>query len=360
MTTEHEVVVEVGGHEIAGWETYSIESDIHTPADGFTLALGEYVREASKLCAPDAPIQVYVDDTPVLNGRIDARTYQLGRDGAFLAISGRDKGGRLVDESSPLFTYAGMTLKGLTQKLVGDWFPEVVLRMPKDIDLSAIHAGRQSSKKVSPGESRWHVLEYFLQDEHLLAWSSATGRQFYVGQPNQVQPAAWSFFAAGDDSKRRDETNVLSVDLEESVAERYSRIVVSGTGKGNSSNYGAAVTQRRAIVQNGEGPDGTGKDFSARKTLFVADGDVRDLAGAKARAIREMLVRDATGKRLTITVPGHGQDGAIYAIETVASVEIEDIGLRKDYFVTGVRLTGGRGGQTTTLTMVPRGTVLSS
>ena len=90
-------------------------------------------------------------------------------------------------------------------------------------------------------------------------------------------------------------------------------------------------------------------------------------AAAQARADHEIALRESLAAQITATVRGHSQAfgatgaRANFAIDTLVRVVDEEIdapGNPRDWLITRVHFTGGRDGQTSTLTMVPRGTDL--
>jgi prophage tail gpP-like protein len=375
---EHVVSILVGRTLIENWTDYSIESSMLEPADGFNMSLGGGNRKIFETVAPDAPVQVLIDDTPILTGFIDDRKFSVDRQGTKLTINGRDKGGRLTDESAPLLSFNGLGIEDLARAVVGDWFPEVSLsnatnrrlvrgkgaRLAKVSKEPAIDKSKRAPKKVEPGETRWQVMAHFLEEADLLAWSSANGRQFIVGLPNYEQEPQFRFFLPKEGSDWAAEGNVESIEIDDSVGERYSMIVACGAGKGDTSNYSARVTKRRGEAKNNPNdPNGVGVDFTARKCLLVSDDDVRDEKLATTRALREMAERDSGGRRISVTVKGHAQsrDGktpALYCFDTVAVVEVEELGILIPTLITGVSFEHSRDGERATIEMVPKGTVL--
>lgn len=384
MTTtvdrDHNVAVRVGGRLIEKWSEYSIDVDMLTPADGFQLSLGRADREAFELAAPDAAVQVLVDDIPIVSGFVDDREWSDSRDGgATLSISGRDKAGRLADESMPLGTFEGVTLIELAGRAAGPWFSAIVL---SNADNRLLMRGRKASKaavrreplvdgtrkasrKVEPGESRWQVLAHWLEEAEYLAWSQADGDALVIGLPCYEQSPQFHFFVPGPGSSRSRLGNVKDCRIRHSVGERYSVITACGSGRADSTNYGPGVTKHRAVAKNNSATvDGTGRDFQHRKHLVISDSDIKSADRATVRARREMAERDATGHEVHVLVRGHAQlrDGrvpALFAPDCVARFEHEASGVKGDYLITAVTFTSDRqNGEQSRLRLVPSGTTL--
>jgi len=377
---QHNVAVRVGGELVERWEEYSIECDMLNPADGFRVTLGDWSKRVFDLVRPDAPVEILLDGTRVLSGFVDDREWVTSREGTMLSVTGRDRGGRLVDESAPLVTYAGLGIQDLAEKLTSYWFPGGVLldnatnrrlvrgrgaALAKVSKEPAIIATKHAPRKVNPGESIWHVLQTFLAEAELLGWSDAAGEHLIVGKPNYDQEAQFAFFVPKDGSAQRDRGNVLSCSVKDSTGERYSKIVACGAGRGDSADYGDRVLKwRGTALNNPDDADGVGKDFSARKLLLVTDDDLTGAGPAAVRAAREMAERDAGGRALALTVAGHaqlrsGRVPTLYAFDTMAHVEIEALEHQGLYLITAVSFKHSRsGGEVTELKLVPKGTEL--
>jgi len=421
--TNHAVTVVCDGEEVPGWKSYSIQTDVLQPADSFSMQV-QFTRAAWSLLQPDSEITVHIDRTRILTGYIGTREKVPGTDGTMLSISGRDKTGRLVDESAPLFSYGGKYLKELAEDicdvgtdlalfervvlvntknrsllrskrarkakisleplvdpvvggfragagLAGISIPEVGTDLTFKIDRPpiiepGIFRGRAASKRVQPGQTRWAVLEEFLREARLLAWSTADGRELFIGLPNYEQEAQYMFFeASSEDGRNRDVTN-CSIRVVENVEEMYALYLACGAARGNGKNYGPNVTKNIASVKdNPETNDGTGIHFARPKTLLISDDGIKSQRDALERAERERLQREAGRLELEISCAGHGQIYAgdvptIYAVDTIAEVYDEDTGIADSFYVTAVDFSADdSGGTRTSIRAVPKGTLLS-
>lgn len=395
MTRKHKVSVVVEGKEVDRWLDYSIANDMLSAADDFSMTVGPITRELYELLTPDSAIEVYIDGTRVLTGFIGTRERRKSRgQGSLVTITGRDRGGRLIDESMPLKAgLRGLTLERVAELVAGQWFERVTfsngvnrsairgrragkaaawdepssaaqaaakkanLAKYKTTPLGGLFEATRTPRKVEPGETRWDTLQRLLEPARFLAWSSADGRELVVGVPNYDQQPQFQFFIAADSqSARRGFTNVVDLSHVSSTEERYSDIVVLGASRGDSSTYGRAVARSARVTSPG---------FKHPKELIVQDDAVKNPADALARAHREMALRDKTAEVLQITVDGHSQrfnrasDEAIYAFDTVAEYLDEELDVGGRWYITAVTFLGSRDSQTTELTLVPVGTELS-
>jgi prophage tail gpP-like protein len=354
-------------------------------ADAWSISLA-FDRKAWQWAAPDNPIVIECNGRPVVTGLIDESTRRIDKSGgALLEIQGRDRGGRLVDSAAPLLDLTGLGIQDLARELVtaiGGFalFPKVELQNATNRRLMVGGGGRartsrepaidtspdRSDRRVRPGQTRAQILEDWLTQAGLLGWSSADGSTFVVGRPNYDQEPQYELRVPAPGSARRRDGNVLAMSSRETSGDRYSRIIVLGSGAGNARNFGANV-QRRGVALQGSNPDGTGRSFTLPKDLIIVDDDLRSHAAAQARADHEMALRESLAAQITATVRGHSQPvgatgaRANFAIDTLVRVVDEEIdapGNPRDWLITRVHFTGGRDGQTSTLTMVPRGTDL--
>lgn len=397
----HKLQVVVNAREVLDWTEYSIDTSLVQPADSFTLTRA-FDRDAWETCRRDARIKVLLDGQPRIDGFIDTRT-KRAKDGT-MTIMGRDRAGRMVDESAPRSVFGGTTLQAVVEALAKPWFERVVLSGARnrkvttgrgskaagaDEALSLRRGGRAKAKAVDPiqalfakpskatridaGRSRWDVLEETISRAGLCAWSSADGKELIVGKPDQAQPATFLLRHA----RAGRQSNVIDLEYEESNEQRYSLIACVGSGTRSSADFGAAGSRSGVVYDFDAGTragptpfaaftgpaqrDGTGRDFHFPKWLILADESARDNEEAKRLAAREQARRDFKRTHATATVRGHGQDlGAgvptLFAIETIARVIDEDIDLDDDFLIYAASFKGARNALTTTLEMVPRGT----
>lgn len=388
LVLEADRLYQPGRHRPVRALDFDVTCDMLELADDWSMTLG-FTPDLWRLCRTDAEVEIHVGDSRVLTGYIGARNFKDGRGGATILLRGRDKGGRLVDDAAPLVTYEGLGILDLSRELVRPWFSDVVATNAKNrtlirgrgargagtsgepIDRGVVSKRGKLTKmrrKVRPGETRGEVLLDFLEEAFMLGWSSADGRTFYIGQPNQEQAPQWWFVMPASPARSR-EASVLDLDYTESVEERYAQIVACGAGKPSELSYGDAVRTKRGVAKNNPAStDGTGRDFLHPKTQIIADDELRDAAAAQDRAEHEMRVRDARGRALELVVPGAGQrlgaagPIATFGFDTIAHVEHELVAeVEGDYLVTRCRFRRDKNsGQVTELSLVPRGTELAA
>lgn len=384
--SRHKVTIRAGRVAIENWTSYEITSDMLEAADGFSIAIGpadpigEEFGDLWAAVAPDTPVDVQLDDVTIMSGFIDDREGESSISGDTLVISGRDKAGRLVDESMDLISFTGLDLERLALKIASPWLERVVFSNAENRDLVRgkargakggrsyrepdISPAARTYRKVEPGETRWGVLEYFLREMELLAWPSGDGKSLIIARPNYDQEPTFRIFHARAGSPRAAEANCLRMGVKHSVGERYSQITAMGS---QVNAAGDVIRPAKGVAMSGPGLLGVGGDFRQRKTLIVTDDAVKNAQQAQVRAVREMAERDAGGHEIAVTVPGHDQqlEGArratLFACDSMVDVESEVFGIKGKYLITSVTFRRDESaGETTDLKLVPRGTRLQA
>lgn len=374
-TPTHEVSIVVDGVEITEPTSYQIKTSLTEAVDSFTIAF-PFHRRTWDLCLEDRPVRVFIDGVPVITGRIDDR---VAGDEYEVEITGRCNRGRLYDDCAESISYGGLTLTGLIQQLARPFFKSVVFTNVQDRALRrgkgkkaragnepALIAGRKKTgTQIEPGQTRWAVIEQLLEQTGLLAWSSGDGSTLIVSQPNYSQEVQFGFFRPAKDSRRASDGNVIGMRVKYSTGDRYSRVLVVGSGPGTAVNYGAAVAARYGEAKNNEATvDGEGLDFTAPKRLIV-QRSIASLAEAGELADREMAKRDAHSVTVEVTAPGHGQRIArafttLFACDTLARVEDERTGFTRTCSIVSCTYQQSRGASaTTTMDLVVKGAVIA-
>lgn len=374
-TPQHEISVIVDGVQIREWLTYDITTSMTTPADMFSMSIA-FDRRVWDLCRRDRPIKVLIDEVTILTGFIGGR--DLSEDGETIEIHGRDRAGRLVDESAPTLSFAGQTMKDLIERVAEPWFTKVVFSNARNRRITrgrgkkarasddpvALFARKKAAARIEPGQTRWQVIQTLCEQAGALAWSSCDGSELIIGQPNYDQEPQYRFFAPASGSARTDEATVLGLAVSESSEDSYSRIIVVGSGAGTAVNYGAAAAARLGEVRDNPATvDGEGLVFSAPKRLIVVRS-VSSIAEARELAKQEKARRDARSQTLRARCAGHGQviaglEPTVFVPDTIASVEDERTGIVGRFMVTSCQYRSARDGEETIMTIVPSRTELS-
>ena len=371
---EHTVLVTADDVQIEQWVEYEFSISMVEPADTFTMSR-PLTDRAWRTLRPDTEIKIFIDGACQLNGYIDDA--ERGSKDLVMRIEGRDKGGRLVQESIPTTSgFDGLTLVDAVTKLVKPWFPKVVTTDARNRTVRRGKGGKapangepaifnvkgkldeDHSGRVEPGEMRWNMIEQLCSSVSLLGWSSGDGREFIIGAPNYKQEVQYLF----QRSKTRG-SNVEDIRERFSVRDRYAKIEAHGSGAGDDVDFGDATISKLGEAFDGPNADGTGRDFKHPKRLALTHRALADNAEGARAAQREMNRRNFSRRQLTIDAPLHGQLYrssvlTLFAPNTLARViddekEIDDV-----FLIYALTFRGSRqNGETTQIKLVPRGTV---
>lgn len=371
----HYVRVIIEDEQIGPFENYRIESNLITPADGFSVRF-PFSAQAWNLLERDAAVRVMVDATAVVDGFIDRRR-KLSREGA-IEIIGRDRVGRLMDESAPTINFAGLMLDEAVRRLSEDWFGAVALsdarnrslrrgkgrRVPAGNEPLVINIRVPKSGRVHPGMTRWQVIEEICSKAGYLVTSSADGEELIVLKPNYSQAAQYLIVHPREGSKTKATCKDLIID--EDNGDRYSLITVAGAGGSDEDdvNYGSNVTSRKGRWKDGPGLDGIGRDFKYPKRLYLPEKDFESNGDAQRVAELEAARRNFKRTNVTAIMPFHGQfisanACTIFAPNTIARVIDEDFApvLDAPFWIYSCVYSADRAsGETTELQLVPSGT----
>lgn len=372
---QHTISMEIGGKWIDGWSTYEITTSMLEPVARFHVSM-PFTREVWDLCVPDSPFRLLIDAVVVIKGLIDERL--VPEDGDVVEIIGRNMVGRLVDESCPSFSFVGLETFDLIKRAADPWFTNItfsnarnrrVLRgRGKKAKASGepvkLTTGKRIGERIEPGQTRWHIIESVIQQSGYVAFASGDGSELIVGKPNYDQEVQFKFFMPMNGSKRISEATVLGMGVRHAVTERYSRVVVVGSGVGTDANYGASVASRYGQAKNNPATlDGDGKDFQFPKRL-IAVRSVASLQEAGELAQREMDRRDAHAYMVTVLAGGHGQvlagqQPTLFAPDTLAELEDERTGISGTFLIVGCSYRCHREqGEQTSITLVRSGSEL--
>jgi prophage tail gpP-like protein len=370
-----DISVIVEGQQVTGWISGNVESSIITPADHFVLRLPG-TEFSWRTLRRGAAIKINADRTTLLSGFIGRRHF-AGKAGV-LEISGRDRVGRLVDESAPKINYNDLGTLEAVRRLAAPWFATVTLsnarnrrlRVGKGRRVAAatepvvtinVRAPRRGT--VHPGQSRWQLIHEILSRAGLVGWSSADGTELFIGMPNQAQEAQ-HIFALGAPGGDVD-TTVDDLEITEDDEDRFSLIQVVGAGGSTDANYGDSTTDHRGVVYDNtfNHIDGTGRDFIHPKRLIMPERAFDSNADAQRVAQNEKARRDYKRHIVSAHMAGFGQslDGddelSLFQPDTVGRVIVEELNIDDRYLAVACSYSFARDeADTTTVHLVPTGT----
>lgn len=372
---EHNLRIVVNGASIDGWSGYHVETSMLTPANTFELRRPFDLR-AWNLLRRDSDVLIEIDGTPIMRGFVGKR-HRKAREGT-MTISGRSRSGRLVDEAAPSVNFSGMTILQAFERLGRPWFGTFTLSDAANRRLRVGRGKRVAGGKepvitinvrvpkrgrVHPGERRAQVMHEIASRAGLIWWATSDGQSIYIGKPNHEQDPQYVFRHIAPGSTAQN--TVKDLEIIEDDEDRYSVIMVGGSGGATPDDYGANVTDRRGVVYDSpfNKIDGTGRDFIHPKRLFMPEHDFDSYADAQRVARNEQIRRDYKRHIVQIEAELHGQfltpgsPPTLFTYNTVARVIDEEADIDDDYLIVDCAYSSNREqGETTTMHLVPTGT----
>jgi prophage tail gpP-like protein len=380
--------VVIGGRNYENWLSVDLYSDIFTPADSFSFSspIPSFTRPAPVARAGAQPTpfddfregkhcDIYIGDDRQMAGVIDVLRFDGDRSTSRMNVTGRDVAAYLVDcEAKTFKAKKGYTVKTLIEKLIDPSFGirnvifsnednRQLVRGKRDKKKAKAGSGfiftnppRNSSITIDPGQKIASILDTHTKRLGVTWWLTAQG-DLFIGKPNYNQEASYKFVVAAND-----DTNVEKWSIEHALEGRFSDLQVNGQGNastGDLFNTSSGKPRYKGVSQD---PDLVERGI-VRKTI-IADSDVTSSSEAQHRADIEQGERRLKAVVINLTVPDFGQVNAkgsfvLYAIDTVATLRIDELGIDGTYYVTQRRFREDRGSRRTELTLHEKGVWLS-
>lgn len=371
MARTHIITAIVEGQQVSGFQSGNIESSMITPADKFVLRM-PLTELAFRTFRRGARITIQADGVTLLDGFIDRRNAQGAAD--VLEISGRDRVGRLVDETAPAIDYSGMTILDAVRRLAHPWFDEVTIDNSRNRRIRRGKGRRVASGtepvvtfnvrvprrgNVHPGQTRWQIIHEICSRAQLICYSSSDGKELFIGKPNRSQSAQYLFALTLPGSSMA--TNVRDMDIVEDDGDRYSMYQVAGVGGQSDTNYGSNVTDNRGAAFDNpfNRKDGTGRDFIHPKRMFLPERAFDSYADAQSVALNEQARRDYHRHLMSVEMQGFGEDlggsqSTLFAPDTIGRCVLEKLRIDDSYLITSCSYSFARdNADTTVLHMAP-------
>lgn len=325
---KEEVTVSVGGKAFDGWEQVSIQKNLESITNGFSIDLFdrfESLREKWPF-QPGTEIKVSIDRQRIITGRVEKVNVSYTEERRGYTISGRSKPGDLVDSMHVGDAeFKNIKLEKLAEELVKPFGLKVFLSVEtQTIDKFA----------VKPGETIFEALDRAARLQGFFFISTRNGN---IRLTRAARERAESTLEQG--------VNILSATADYDDSMRHDQYIVKGQTSGIDDFFGDNVTN----------PEGTAKDLGIKRHrpfIMIAEGSA-DSARAKTRAEWEASSRLAKAIRVTATVQGWTQSGGtIWGINQVISFKSTFLGLNRDLLIVGVEhQDGAQEGKITTLTL---------
>ena len=314
LTQNNVVTLLVDGQAHQFWSGYEIDSDLQTPADGFSMSLGV----PAGMPVPDivnagAKVQVMIGDDTVLVGVIDDINASVAKEGRRLNVKGRDGAAILLDCSAPIFNAQNLSLKEIIDKLVK---PLGITKIRIEADKPVV----TNKVQIEPGERAWDALVKYCEANGVWPWFEPDGTLVIGGPDYTAEPVADLVLRFSGDNN-----NIEQLDIQHSMVGRYSEVTVLGQSHSGKNAIKATAKDEGVTVY---------------RPLTVVEGDIDSVTEAQKRARKILSDSRLNGLTITVTVPGHRtEDGLIWTPGQRINLICEPLGIEDIFFLMGRRFT---------------------
>jgi prophage tail gpP-like protein len=385
----HSFYLELGGGESTGyaldvWDGYEITLDMLAPGSPWTFELwrvegtrnvwSELVRRA----VLGERVTLAIDGLVLLDGKIRTASSRANRSGAKLAISGTDLAGAAMHaHADPTRTFAGLSLQTALERLfeplsipveIGDGVdPSGAVRGLRPPRRPARRRSRRRTvvDRFRPrvGETVWQCADALCRKAGYLLWtapgSTPDRLTLRVDSPRLTGPERFTFLRElAADGTVTQRSNILEGANDRSLDGVPTDVTVFA-----DSPRGDATAARLARRVENDRIGGPGFSFIVpAQPHYLLSSRARSVAEAQREATRVIGDANRTLDVYRCVVQGHGQESNgqmhLYVPNELARVRDDLLGREMDGLLTRVVLKGARaGGQTSELTIVPRGAI---
>ena len=204
--------------------------------------------------------------------------------------------------------------------------------------------------KIEPGQTVYAILEELASKLDLLVWCAADGTGI-IAKPNYNQEAIYNIAHHPRKDQKSRSNNIKSGSVTWSGSDRFSTYRVLATNGNTKLNYEKNSRYDVTMIDPDVGID--------RKIILTADSS-ESRGETDVIASREYSKRAFDSIIATYTMPGHGNNGKLWQIDTLCRVDDSFNGLADQMYVTSRRFSGDvSSGQVTEVTLKPYGVFLS-
>jgi prophage tail gpP-like protein len=354
------------GSILSKWGEYSINSEFLTPTDGWsfsttTLANWRALRDVLK---KDKRIEVRVDGNLQLTGWIDEVKVSCGgTSGLTVNVQGRDVLKVLCDANvHPSMPIKGKKIYEVVEATIFSLYPNMGRKIITDNDsnrdiltgVKGFKTGKKARKtqteldycKAKHNEGAFEFLARNLRRFGLWIWSDAAGN-IVVSGPDYDQAPSYSLIHR--DGERS--VKILNASYTEKATQAPSHILVHGKG--------AQLEWEKSTAEGFIQDDS--RSLYVPRYVFHEQCTTNDEAQALAEQEMSEARKDARVYECTLIGHTDRDTGRTYAIDTVAHIEDDYLGVHEDMYVRERTFSkSATGGTTTTLKCVPLGSITFS
>lgn len=313
---ENRVRLIIAGREFEGWKSVRVEAGIERVARSFDLVITSQWPGQEPPAIPVAQgdaCELFIGDTKVVTGFIDAIPISYDATTFEMAVSGRSRTGDLVDCSAVNAPgqWRGLKVEAVARAMCGTYG----VRVRTETDTGAAIADHQ----VQVGESVFESLDRLMRLRHVLACDDADGA-LVIAAPGSGGRAATAIELG---------VNVLGASAARDYTGVYSEYVCKGQRSGDDDEFGPSVSEATgSSLQSG---------LTRRRTLVIKQSGQADSGTCRDRAEYERAHRMGKAHETTYVVSGWRQaDGSLWRPNQVVRVRDSRIGIDADRLIVEV------------------------
>lgn len=309
----------VGSAAFTNWTRAEVESDILTPADGWSLEVCNPTRAQLDALVLGASTSLFVNGELAISGPLEAVERRQSAQGLTVALSGRDWTSPLVDCAPPSWSWQKLSLKAAAEKAIAE------LGVPLVVQAVTEATTPLSLVRVEPGETFWACLDRYARRLGLMIWTSSRDALLYLGRPDSSSTAVALLQHGGSGA------NVLSLTVSDRLQGRFSQITVLGQTKGADSFYGDGPAKLKGVALDPE--------ITSYRPTVIDEGELSGSKAATARASWEVNRRRYEAVRLDAEVVGVGpKHGELWQPNTMVELHDPILGRSGSWWIAGTRL----------------------
>lgn len=339
MEDENTVRLLVNGREFMGWKDVSITLGIQQQARSFSLSVTRSWPGQSRLdrqIIPGDICQLFIGDTLVLTGYIDAAPVSYNATSITMKVEGRSKTADLVDCAAEGHQWRNRRVEDILADLARPYGIDVIC---------SIDTGEPvSDHQIQQGEKAFESLDRLLKLRSLLATDNAKGE---VVLTRTGTNKAETSLVLGD--------NILTGSAKLDFKQRYSLYTFKGQRAGTDAKNGKNATEMKAVV-----PDGEIRRY--RPLIVIPEGQVSpeicEFQAQWEKAYRVGQSWEATylvqGWRQKLQGPLWDANQQVEINDPLIGFNPQDQGEKKELLISTVKYDLSDKGMTTTLTVAPK------
>jgi len=393
--TEHSARLTVGaargGTELTNFNELDLVIDMRAPGSPWTVTFWDSTgathaanawASVRAICKVEETVRVALDGAEQVHGRIERVSIRTTREGRALTISGRDFAARALDwDADPTIHLRGKQLGEALELLFRDVYavPVVLVSGAEQAEIQgrpqrarrtrATSRPRRAQKidafALNAGDKIWQTADQLCRRSGYLLWCAPVSEQtagLVVDVPVSSGPTLYGF------ERARRPDGVYAGNILESaytfdgtdVPTVVTAFATAPLDSNDDAHGRAAIPNARYAQHPMVAHDGTLSGSLIPKPRYIKPRRARTLEDVEKAADRVVAEAMADFEVCEITVRGWGQNGRLYAVNTLARLrdESESPVIDGAYLVTRVAFKRSRdGGTTSTLRLVPAGAI---